>query len=677
MTHQRGVRGNHACDPLPMILWTTLFLAVLMTACKRPEDPREQEVQLNPDRVIPNPQDIVDTKALSANAIAVNTGPLADSETVSPQPTSNPATPHSSGGNTKNTNSPEALETPMPLDIAEQEGVSIDDAAATHDPPMTTDEAGTDTTQTPRIDPESDADSEETAFADQSVTQEATDLAEEETNPSEIVQPIFIGEVPITQAIEMLASQAGINLMFQPDLFVEVAVEGAEPKEQIPMVGPFIWENVTPSGALEALLENHSLQLIENKRTGISKVTKYNAATPPLITEVVQLDHRNPTNMVSLLSGFFESSSDARIKAIADPKTSRLILITTQADFEAVTNLIAKLDTPAPQVFIEGHVVETSQNPRTSKGVDWAATLASQNISFGNGVSTYSQTTTRPGLESTQTLPSGRQLTTVEPSSTVSSLETLLDPVGGLLGITANTAGGFAPNTGFLTADGLRATLSFLNTHLDAKVVATPKTVTMDNEEAKLEVTRSFPIFEFTPGSANVASGTDVTYTNLGTILSVTPRISANSNVALRVIPEVSNIDSQDRQIINGQENIANVYAIRRMETRVVVPSGHTMVMGGMINERSSKDYSKVPILGDLPGLGLLFRRETSDREKANLILFITPTIIGTHHYQPSEAEFLDRKLDRENLFSPPDSVWDSGKPHDWSEPVYLDGEKP
>jgi general secretion pathway protein D len=235
-------------------------------------------------------------------------------------------------------------------------------------------------------------------------------------------------------------------------------------------------------------------------------------------------------------------------------------------------------------------------------------------------------------------------------------------------GISANTASGFSPATAFLNADGVHAVLSFLNTENDTEVVATPRAVTADNLEAKLSVTRAYPIFQVTPGSANVAAAAQVQYTNLGTILNVTPSIRANNNIALRVIPEVSNIDSKDQQIINGAVNQANVYAIRKIEANVVVPSGHTLVMGGLISDSSTKSFTKVPVLGDLPGVGILFRKDAKSRNKVNLLIFVTPTIIQEQDFSPAPTTFL-----RTTIPQRPDkeeSAWDSGKPYDWNRPV-------
>ena len=218
-------------------------------------------------------------------------------------------------------------------------------------------------------------------------------------------------------------------------------------------------------------------------------------------------------------------------------------------------------------------------------------------------------------------------------SSTIT--ENLTTTLGSVVpGFNVNTKSGLNPAVGFLNADGVKATLSFLNTDAETEVISTPRSVMMDGQTARLSVTRAFPIFQVTPGSANTPAAASVTYTNLGTILEVTPRIAANSNISLKVVPEVSNIDSKDTQTINGQVNQANVYAIRRIETQVMIPSGSTLVMGGLITDNINKGYNKVPLLGDIPGIGgFLFGKETKTRTKSNLLIFVTPTLIQTDHF--------------------------------------------
>src|SRR4029077_2081361 len=103
--------------------------------------------------------------------------------------------------------------------------------------------------------------------------------------------------------------------------------------------------------------------------------------------------------------------------------------------------------------------------------------------------------------------------------------------------IQANSKSGFNPSTFFLNADGVSAVLSFLNENFDGTVLSTPRAVTLDNEEATLSVTTAQPIFQTTAGTQGSPGGSQVLYTNLGTILHVTPRISANNTIALKVIP--------------------------------------------------------------------------------------------------------------------------------------------
>jgi general secretion pathway protein D len=353
---------------------------------------------------------------------------------------------------------------------------------------------------------------------------------------------------------------------------------------------------------------------------------------------------------------------------VADVRTSQLVVLATEKELVDVDVLVEKLDTKTKQVLIEARLLETSMNPSTSKGVDWSGTLAGQNVSFGNGRMTGQSTTTMPGT-STATTPGGRS---IPPSG--SSTTTVLDSVIGAGGIGATTANGFNPATFFLNADGVSAVLSFLNKYAEAKVLSTPRTVTLDNEEAKIEVTRASPIINITPGTVQVSGGSQVTYTNLGVILRVTPRISANNYVNLRVVPEVSRVfDTIKRQVSTGTGSgfyEADEYDIRKIETRVMVPSGNTLVLGGLVQDDVRNGNTKVPILGDIPIVGYLFRSDTKSRQKSNLLVFITPTIVQDEDFQPTSTDYLKHPVPTSDYVEGEWSSWDSGKPHqDWSDP--------
>jgi general secretion pathway protein D len=239
--------------------------------------------------------------------------------------------------------------------------------------------------------------------------------------------------------------------------------------------------------------------------------------------------------------------------------------------------------------------------------------------------------------------------------------------------LSASTASGLIPDVGFLNADGLHAVLSFLNSSSDAQVMSTPRIVTLDNQEARIEVTRGYPIFNVAAGSANNAGGSSVTYSNVGTKLKVTPRITASDNIWLKVIPEVSTFFGNISQTIDGATYEAPVFDERTFETQVLVHNQNTLVMGGLVQDDPQSTTTKVPFLGDIPGLGYAFRSESKSANKDNLLVFITPTIVKDTDFQtplPESTEFLKTSPDTKRAaYVDPNSMWDSTEPHDWSNP--------
>ncbi len=471
-----------------------------------------------------------------------------------------------------------------------------------------------------------------------------------------VVESLTIAEMPVLDVVTMLADAAKIDIIIDPRL-----LPGSTNAVSTNAMPAMKFYNKTYRQALDAVLNNNDLVLLTDNKTQIARVTKKPPPEQePLYTQVVQLRYANVTNMVTLIQTTLPVNT--RSKVSADGRTSKLVLLATTRDIEAITNLVSEIDKPSRQVLIETRLIETSINPKSVKGIDWSGTLANQNVSFGNGVTSGQTITTTPGQSSTVTLPSGRTVTRTEALSKRTDLTTLL----GNGGFSADTARGFFPETAFLNADGVRAVMSFLNTEADTRILDSPRSVVADNETARLSVTRAFPIFQVTPGAANVPAGAQVTYTNLGTILNVTPRIAADSNVTLRLVPEVSNIESVDHQVLNGQENTANIYAIRKAETIVTVPSGNTLLLGGLASENTSKSYSKVPLLGDIPGIGLLFRRDTKDRQKSSLLIFVTPTIVRSEDFHPTVTDYLKQTPAKDPDVEDVGSAWDRGKPKSW-----------
>ncbi len=104
-----------------------------------------------------------------------------------------------------------------------------------------------------------------------------------------------------------------------------------------------------------------------------------------------------------------------------------------------------------------------------------------------------------------------------------------------------------------------------------------------------------------------------------------------------------------------------------------MIPSGNTLVLGGLVQDDIRTGNTKVPVLGDIPIMGYLFRSDTKSRAKQNLLVFLTPTIIGDQDYQPTKSDFLRTPAPLGDTLEGDWSAWDSGKPRDWSTPVGSD----
>jgi type II secretory pathway component GspD/PulD (secretin) len=494
------------------------------------------------------------------------------------------------------------------------------------------------------------------------------------TAPAADIPLVLFSDVPITTAIENLARQAGINFMFDPKISYGQPDQNGQPKPE-PQLS-IRWENITAEHALLALLDNYGLQLTRDPKTGIGRITiKDPLAPPPLITRVIQLKYTDVSNMVASVQSVLTDKLRSRV--LSDSRTSQMVVMATEPEQLAVDTLVASLDKPTKQVLIETKLVEISSKPSSSKGVDWSSTLNAQNVYFGNGSAsgTATTTTTRPGVTTTTTTPGGASTSTTAPSGTTSS--SVMNLIKSSSGFAANTDSGILPTTGFLTADGLHVVLSFLNSSLDAQVVSTPRIVTLDNQTATISVISTYPIVQMGSGTQNSSGSSSVSYSNVGTILEVTPRISANDYIWLKVSPEVSS-HSGDMliSVTGGSGNADTSYSIpefdiRKMESQVLIPNGNTLVMGGLIQDKPLAAYTKVPLLGDIPGLGWAFRSENKSLSKDNLIIFLTPTIVKDTDFQPTPTDYLQHKPKTMRTPMNPHGIWDGSEPRtDWSNPA-------
>ena len=177
------------------------------------------------------------------------------------------------------------------------------------------------------------------------------------------------------------------------------------------------------------------------------------------------------------------------------------------------------------------------------------------------------------------------------------------------------------------------ATLQALNEDSDAEFLANPRVVTADNQQAKIEITRNQPVpqLNFNEQTATAVFGgfQDKIF---GNKLLVRPSVNKDNFITLSVKPEISNKVGDQPFTFAGATVTSPIIDTRSLESNVLIKSGDTLAIGGLLQDEMTKSRTKVPFMGDVPVLGYLFQSRTNIRVKRNLLVFVTPTIIDQHY---------------------------------------------
>lgn len=479
----------------------------------------------------------------------------------------------------------------------------------------------------------------------------------------EMIPVIQMEGAALTSTLESLGRQSGINFQFDPRITTPTVT--ADGRTNALATVTFRFENVTAAQAFFAVLDNYGLQFLSDPRTKIGRVTLKDAATAePLVSRIVNLKFTQATNIVALVQPLMGQRS----RVLPDPRSGQLVVFATEKELATIEDFVKKLDRSLPQFMIEARFLETSKNPRSAKGLDWSDTLSAQKITFGNS-------------SLIQAAGGGGGGASVENSSSALPRNDALSSAPRVL---LDTAKGFNPNIGILSAEGVRATLSFLNSDSDTESLATPRAVTMEGIQTELSVVRNVPVFEesLAPGGAGGAPASAVkpnydltvggrTLNEVGIKLLVTPRMQGDSNIFLDLKPEISDQELTPAfATLSGKQSTAPIFSRRRLTTQAVVPDGHTLVLGGLVSDAKSDVNTKVPVLGDIPGLGAAFRKNSKERSKRNLVMFVTPTIISKDDYQSGQRPTEFFKTASNISQDEPKTMWNSAKPEkDWTKP--------
>ena len=218
---------------------------------------------------------------------------------------------------------------------------------------------------------------------------------------------------------------------------------------------------------------------------------------------------------------------------------------------------------------------------------------------------------------------------------------------GGILGFGSGNLIEVSAGTTKIQVPSLAGLIKFLKTTVGANVLSTPQIMAMNNEEAEIEVGDEVPV-----GQSNAVTGSTATNSvqrEKATIkLTITPFISPErDSVRMKVKQSVKQL-SKKKVEATELAKISVATSTRDLKSTIIVNSGDTAVLGGLMQDSESESVTKIPILGDIPILGWLFKSQSIDKTKTNLVVFITPKIIRNEH---DNAELLDQKINERITF--------------------------
>ncbi|MCG8527072.1 MAG: secretin and TonB N-terminal domain-containing protein [Opitutales bacterium] len=423
---------------------------------------------------------------------------------------------------------------------------------------------------------------------------------------------------PVNTIISLVADELDLNVVIPPD-------EALSSELDLRLNG-VTWDQV-----YEVALAQFGYGYIDND--GIVLVRSLDQINGvPDEARVFQIKYSDAESVAELLK---EQAGVTRV--VTDPRSNVIIITGNPSRFTAIKSLIETLDRPTPQVMIESRFVEVSNSDISQIGVDWKSLFSEDGYTLegsyrsetdrtrnkqesltDNSTSDFNNTNTRTG--------------TPPVSATDSTIESTINQVRNLLDSTvANRT-----DTAIFNAPSFDLVLRALKQLNDSKIISNPTVLALNGQEAVIKIVDHYYVQE--PGTVSedgrVVPGEVIRLDPLpGIELQVTPTISGGDFIGLKVVPQVNDIVGS-QSFSNGTIPIVRQ---RTTLTQVMVKDRETLAIGGLIDESTSTQSQKVPLLGSVPGLGRLFRYDREVSDSQNQIIFITASILN-----PNETNYVD-----------------------------------
>jgi type IV pilus assembly protein PilQ len=428
------------------------------------------------------------------------------------------------------------------------------------------------------------------AFAgqsDENSAEKKTVLTDLEKRMQKVVC-IDVNDVPIGTVIRQLADQVDVDLIMSPQVTGNVTVSLTD---------------VSLDEALRCILDVHGAGIIKGEKViRILSRSEMPQIAERLVTQTFEITYADVGQVVKALEKF--KSPQGSVSCIEG--TSHIIVTDTESKVRDITNLIATIDRVTPQVLVEVRIYDITSKDNFDLGVEWRAGR-------------------RTNLDASSVILNDDIV--VEKGGNETYVNSKTDPavIAGFEGATGKTADS---TLGFLRFGVLNdhlnidAILRAEKENIDAKLLANPRILVLDNEEATFDIVTEHPYVERTITAGSTTE--TVKFKNVGVKLVVTPHVAGDNMLRLNIAPEFS-VLVERVQVSSSNVPVVNT---RKVNTIALIKDGQAVVLGGLRKKETTQQVNKIPLLGDLPLLGYLFRFDGEATANTELVVFITPHIV-------------------------------------------------
>jgi type IV pilus assembly protein PilQ len=415
-------------------------------------------------------------------------------------------------------------------------------------------------------------------------------------------------ETPIDDVIRIMAEQANVDVIKSPKVTGTITAK---------------LSNVPLDEALRNILAANGYDFVTTKNMiRVAPSSEITQDAEKLVNKIYRIYYADIREVEKSLSKFVSQRGFVSINV----GTSNVIVTDTESKIKVIDTFIQEIDRITPQILVEARIYDITSKNELDLGVEW---------NVGRRTTYYTDTEA------------------VVPPGTMGNIktgETSPFSTGMFRGDTAKTSGvtGLL-KFGWLTGDlDIDAIIKAQKNLINAKLLANPRILVLDNEAALIKITSELPYQELTQTSGGGSIGS-TSFKDVGVILKVIPHLTRDEKIRIKVEPEFSVKTGNVTFSQGGMSYPQPIVDTRKASTTLLVDNGQTIVLGGLRKKDVAKVINKIPLLGDIPIIGYIFRFEGEDTVLSEMVVFITPKVVR----EPGLSD-VERKQYEETEFSGP-----------------------